>query len=137
MARKTKAEALETRTLLIDAAERVFHERGVSRTSLQDIAAAAGLTRGAMYWHFKDKADVFIAMMDRVVLPWEEEHDALLAAAPVDQPLHTLARLATDPLERLQASPPIQRVFRIAMHYTEYTDDLAAVRQQQIECVED
>lgn len=137
MARKTKAEAQETRSQLLDAAEQVFRERGVSRTSLQDVAAAAGLTRGAIYWHFKDKSDLFIAMMDRVVLPWEEEHDALIAAAPADQPLQTLALLATDPLERLQASAHIQQVFRIAMHFTEYTDDLAAVRQQQIDCVDD
>jgi TetR/AcrR family acrAB operon transcriptional repressor len=43
----------------------------VSRTSLSDIAAAAGTTRGAIYWHFKNKADVFNAMMDRVILPME------------------------------------------------------------------
>ena len=61
MARRTKAEAQATRNALIDAAERLFDSRGVSRTSLQDIAQAAGATRGAIYWHFKDKADLFNA----------------------------------------------------------------------------
>ena len=48
MARRTKEDALATRTALLDAAERVFLQRGVSRTSLADIAQAAGVTRGAL-----------------------------------------------------------------------------------------
>ena len=71
MARRTKEDVLATRTALLDAAERVFLQRGVSRTSLADIAQAAGVTRGALYWHFKDKAALFGAMMDRVALPLE------------------------------------------------------------------
>ena len=71
MARRTKDEAVETRNQILDAAERIFGERGVSRTSLTDIAQAADVTRGAIYWHFKDKADLFNAMMERVTLPME------------------------------------------------------------------
>jgi TetR/AcrR family acrAB operon transcriptional repressor len=52
MARKTKEEAQETRNAILDAAELVFQEHGVSHTSLAEIAAAAGVTRGAVYWHF-------------------------------------------------------------------------------------
>ena len=69
MARKTKLEALETRERLLDAGETVFRHRGVTRTSLAEIAAAAGVTRGAVYWHFKDKAALFHAMCDRATLP--------------------------------------------------------------------
>ena len=65
MVRRTKADALATRNSLLDAAEHLFQARGVSRTSLNDIATAAGTTRGAIYWHFKDKADLFNAMMER------------------------------------------------------------------------
>ena len=52
MVRRTKAEAEATRTAILDAAEHLFQARGVSRTSLQDMAHAAGVTRGAVYWHF-------------------------------------------------------------------------------------
>jgi AcrR family transcriptional regulator len=69
MARRTKEDALATRELLLDAAERVFHRRGVSRTTLQEIAQDAGLTRGAIYWHFQNKGELFHAMMERVTLP--------------------------------------------------------------------
>ena len=69
MARRTKEEALETRGRILDAAEAVFHEKGVAHASLAEIAETAGVTRGAIYWHFKDKADLFHAMMLRVTLP--------------------------------------------------------------------
>ena len=71
MVRRTKEDAVATRNSLLDAAEQVFYDKGVSRASLGDIAQAAGATRGAIYWHFKDKADLFNAMMDRVTLPLE------------------------------------------------------------------
>ena len=71
MVRRTKAEAMETRTHILDAAEHVFHRKGVLSASLNDIACEAGVTRGAIYWHFKNKHDVFVAMADRRRLPFE------------------------------------------------------------------
>ena len=62
VARRTKEEAAVTRELLLDAAERVFRERGVAGSTLAEVAAAAGVTRGAVYWHFHDKADLYAAM---------------------------------------------------------------------------
>lgn len=58
MARKTKQEAQETRQHILDVALRLSHS-GVSSTSLGEITKAAGVTRGAIYWHFKDKSDLF------------------------------------------------------------------------------
>ncbi|OBX33695.1 HTH-type transcriptional repressor BepR [Halomonas elongata] len=72
MARRTKAEAEATREALLDAAEEVFFEKGVACTSLEQIARHAGMTRGAVYWHFRNKADLFRAMLDRVRMPFEE-----------------------------------------------------------------
>jgi TetR/AcrR family acrAB operon transcriptional repressor len=62
MARKTKEDALVTRALIIDAARRVFHAEGVNRSTLDKVARAAGLTRGAVYWHFANKAELFLAV---------------------------------------------------------------------------
>ncbi|HKN02542.1 MAG TPA: TetR family transcriptional regulator [Buttiauxella sp.] len=59
MARKTKIEALKTRQHLIDVAITLFAKNGVSTTTLTDIADAAGLTRGAIYWHFDSKVSLF------------------------------------------------------------------------------
>jgi AcrR family transcriptional regulator len=55
VARRTKEAAAITREHLLDAAERVFRERGVAGSTLGEVAAKAGMTRGAVYWHFRDK----------------------------------------------------------------------------------
>lgn len=69
MARRTKEDAEKTREALLDAAERVFLQRGVATATLNEIAKEAGLTRGAVYWHFEDKIAIFRAMYDRVKQP--------------------------------------------------------------------
>ena len=72
MARKTKEEAQATREGILDAAQVCFHEYGVAGTSLAMIGARAGFTRGAVYWHFKNKAEVLTAMIDRERVPFIE-----------------------------------------------------------------
>lgn len=64
--RRTKAEALKTREYLMFSALDVFYERGVSRASLNEIAQNAGVTRGALYWHFKNKEDLFDALFQHL-----------------------------------------------------------------------
>ncbi|OLP57484.1 TetR family transcriptional regulator [Rhizobium rhizosphaerae] len=70
--RRTKAEAEETRSRIIAAAEQVFYEKGVSTSTLEEVARAAGVTRGAIYWHFANKSDLFLALADTVPLPQQD-----------------------------------------------------------------
>ena len=69
---RRKADAERTRETILDAAETTFLAQGVSRTTLAHIAEAAGVTRGAIYWHFEDKAAVFDALLERVRIPLDE-----------------------------------------------------------------
>jgi TetR/AcrR family acrAB operon transcriptional repressor len=131
MARRTKEEALATRTRIIDAAEHVFHERGVAHASLEDIAAAADLTRGAIYWHFRDKAELFDAMMERVRLPVEAINEGADQGVQAD-PLSLLRQTAIDVLLRTARDKKTQRVFDIAYHKCEYVGDAAGVRDRHI-----
>lgn len=88
MAKCTKEKALETRDRIIDAAADVFHAKGVSRASLADIADAANVTRGAIYWHFKNKADLFYEMCQRIRMPIQALSEAITddkASAPLGQ----------------------------------------------------
>ena len=57
--RKTKAEAQKTREQLLQSALDTFYRQGVAKTPLQAIARNAGVTRGALYWHFKNKEELF------------------------------------------------------------------------------
>jgi TetR/AcrR family acrAB operon transcriptional repressor len=133
MVRKTKAEAQATREHLLDTAERVFHDRGVSRTSLAEIALAAGVTRGAIYWHFENKADLFNAMMERVVLPFEQSI-ATVASAQADQrdPIAAIRVHVAQTLGMVANDERVQRVFGIAKHKVEYVDELLAVRDRHL-----
>lgn len=127
--RRTRDEALETRNSLLDAAERVFSERGVSRTSLADIATAAGTTRGAIYWHFRDKADLFCAMVARVTLPMEDQVCVDWDPAVAD-PLANIRERLTAVLERTAGDAQCRRVFHIIYHKCEYVDDMQTVWQR-------
>jgi len=130
MARRTKEDAAATRELLLDAAEREFCERGATRTSLAEVASAAGVTRGAVYWHFRDKSDLFSAMCARAKLPME----MLLERAgntPQDDPLGTLRSLMTTALVRLATDRRSQAVFEVLFHKCELTDELAPIAQRR------
>jgi TetR/AcrR family acrAB operon transcriptional repressor len=131
MARRTKEEAQETRTRILDAAEQVFYDKGVAHSSLEDIAAAAEVTRGAIYWHFKDKGELFDAMMNRVVLP-AEEMLGLADRGDNADPLELLRRATIDVLLRTAKDKRMQRVFEIAYHKCEYTGDASAVRDRHV-----
>jgi TetR/AcrR family transcriptional regulator, acrAB operon repressor len=126
VARRTKEAAAVTREQLLDAAERVFRERGVAGSSLAEIAAAAGVTRGAVYWHFRDKADVYAAMCDRATLPLETMLEAAGAAVHAD-PMAAVRKLALTALARLAGDPRSQAVFEVMFHKCERADELAPV----------
>jgi TetR/AcrR family acrAB operon transcriptional repressor len=133
MVRRTKAEAQATRCSILDAAERLFQSRGVSRTTLQDIAVAAGVTRGAIYWHFKDKGDVVNAMLSRVCLPMEASAARLGAdtgGAPT-APLTRLREHLAEVFERVAADAQVRRVLEITTRKVEYLEELATVREHQ------
>ncbi|MGV8960751.1 MAG: TetR family transcriptional regulator [Stenotrophomonas sp.] len=72
MARRTKEEAQATREGILDAAQDCFHEYGVGGASLAMIGNRAGYTRGAVYWHFKNKTEVLEALVARERLPFIE-----------------------------------------------------------------
>lgn len=131
MARRTKEDALATRSQLLDAAERLFHDQGVSRTALNDIAVAAGTTRGAIYWHFKDKADLFNAMMERVTLPLENAIGRV-GANPEDDPIQQIRDALQHALRVVTHDVQVRTVFEIATHKVEYVGELQAVRDRHL-----
>lgn len=130
MARRTKEEAAATRDSILDAAEKLFVEQGVSRTTLQHIASAAGVTRGAIYWHFDDKGALFNAMMERAILPLEAEMQ-VLDQAESDDPLVDLRNYMLAVLRRTVEDPGTRRVFEIATLKVEFVGEMDAVHQRR------
>jgi TetR/AcrR family acrAB operon transcriptional repressor len=125
MVRKTKEAALATREALVDAAERVFRRNGVTRTSLADVAAEAGMTRGAIYWHFRDKAELLEAMCSRTTMPHHAGQGCLGGGGAATDPLGALRAYAIDTLVQLAHDPHTHAVMEILFHKCELTGDLA------------
>jgi AcrR family transcriptional regulator len=83
--RAARAEGREGREALLDAAARVFSERGYGASSVAAVAAEAGFSKGAVYWHFAGKEDLFFALLEeRVDFPLRQMIE-LLRTAPPDQ----------------------------------------------------
>ncbi len=129
MARRTKAEAAATREALLDAAEEVFLDKGVARTSLEQIARHAGLTRGAVYWHFKNKADLFQAMLQRVRMPFQELVEEIGDPSLVERPLEAIRLACLRGFERLE-QPRYRRVHAILIHHCEVFGDIDPLAMQ-------
>jgi TetR/AcrR family acrAB operon transcriptional repressor len=129
MVRRTKEAALETRNRILDAAERVFFDKGVSRTSLADIAEEAGVTRGAIYWHFANKGDLFTAMFDRSLLPLDELIAATLDTGEPD-PLARMRDLFIWCMRNISLDEQRRRVFDILFLKCEFVEEMGPVRER-------
>ncbi|PIL43457.1 TetR family transcriptional regulator [Massilia eurypsychrophila] len=130
MARRTKEDALATRDSILDAAQKLFVKQGVSGTTLQHIATAAGVTRGAIYWHFLDKGAMFNAMMERVKMPLESAMQLRDEANAAD-PLEALRENTMCVFRVTVTDPKARAVFEIATLKLEFTDALNAVRERR------
>jgi len=130
VARKTKKEAQETRAGILDAAVDVFFEHGISRTSLEDIARAAGVTRGAIYWHFDNKVDIFRALHERLYTSYVGEIADTLAQNH-DAPLRGLEEFFVNIMLRLQREDQPRKMLTMCMMKCDYSGDMAVFLAEQ------
>lgn len=130
MVRKTKENAELTRQHLIEAARQVFLARGVSRTTMEHIASQAGVTRGAIYWHFNNKIDLFQAMREQVFLPLIDRMDDTLLIEGSEDPLTCIENFLCGTIQVLTDSIETRQIYEIMMIKCEYVDEFATVLQQ-------
>ena len=119
--RRTKAESEQTRQQILKAARREFAARGVTRTTFQDIAAAAGVTRGAVYWHFASKRELFQTMREQVSLPLFDR--AELPGADGPDPLLAIERFLHDVVARMESDRETRQTFDILSLKCEYVGE--------------
>lgn len=121
--RRTKEQAEQTRCAILAAAETLFLQQGVAHTSLEHIARQAGVTRGAVYWHFENKAHLFHELLSQVRLPPEQLAERLRGCAGRD-PLLALHELCVEAIENLAREPQKRRIFTILLRRCEFTEEL-------------
>ena len=130
MVRQTKENAELTRQRIIDAARQVFLERGVSRTSMEQIAAAAGVTRGAVYWHFSNKTELFSVMREQVFLPLIDRMDDNLQLENNEDPLAQIEVFLNGTIQALNESQTTRETYEIMMIKCEYVEEFSEVLKQ-------
>jgi TetR/AcrR family acrAB operon transcriptional repressor len=133
MARKTKKEALKTREAILDAAVQVFSVQGVSRTSLAQIAKKAGVTRGAIYWHFKNKEDLLGALWEQLLLPFEPIGRASENPDEPD-PLGTFQQTHIAFFKSLKEDPRMRQLFQILLTKCEAVEDTGTLHLHRVNC---
>ncbi len=130
MARKTKQQALETRQHILDVAIRLFSQQGVSSTSLAQIAQAAGVTRGAIYWHFKDKSDLFSEIWLRCDAGLDDLELEYRAKYPGD-PLSVMRSMLIYILEATAKDPQRRALMEIIFHKCEFVGEMSTLMAMQ------
>ncbi len=129
MARKTKEEAEKTRLKLLDAALTVFSKKGYVRSTLNDIAKEAGVTRGAIYWHFKDKANLFEALSDEIDRCTETRTEDLMELAP--QSLFDLREMIMKWFMNLENDQKFRTFYEFVTYKIEFHEELEPVLARQ------
>jgi AcrR family transcriptional regulator len=82
MPRTQQDRSRATKSALLSAARQLFAERGYAHVSADEIVAAAGLTRGALHHHYKDKHGLFLAVFEQIEREFSAEVSAAIEAAP-------------------------------------------------------
>lgn len=130
MARKTKEDTQATREGILDAAEACFHEHGVARTTLEMIGARAGYTRGAVYWHFKNKSEVLAAIVERVHLPFMQELERT-STDQRDTPVHDLRAVMIHSFIELSEDERLRKTMEIMLRSDASADTKVLTEMQQ------
>ena len=135
--RRTKKESEHTRQDILAAARKVFARQGVTRTTFEEIAASAGVTRGAIYWHFADKTELFFAMREQVAVPMIDQIDLALLHSDGSDPLAGVERFLRGILRALESDPAARRTFQIMGFKCEYVGELEReLGLQRLRCSE-
>ena len=122
--RRTKEEAEQTKQAILEAAINVFFERGVAKASLEEVARAAEVTRGAVYWHFKNKVEIFEALHEKLHTPFIEQ---ILEGLEVDHPnpVEQLQHICTTLILALEEDEQLRKAIQLFMFKCDYSGELA------------
>lgn len=129
--RRTKEDAALTRAQLLDAALKCFQEKGYVSTTLDDIAQRAGTTRGAIHWHFGNKAHLFNTMVReryaQAITIFQEEF------TPDESPLQQLRHFLIRWISYAEEDSDFRALLELQSFKTELVPELAEGMQEKIQ----
>lgn len=129
--RRTKEEAAVTRATVLKAALSVFSAKGYAAATLDDVAAAAKVTRGAIYWHFNGKADLYNTLIEEMSARGASVVQQ--AVAEGGTLIDILRRVFISQCALIEDDKEARAVMELALFKTGLDPELQAGRKKQIE----
>lgn len=129
--RRTKEEAAVTRSAVLKAALTVFSRKGYAAATLDDVAKAAGVTRGAIYWHFKSKADLYNTLTGELSARGADLVQQ--AVAEGGSLLEILRRIFVRQCTLIEEDREARAVMQLALSRTGSDPEVQAGRKKQLE----
>ena len=129
--RRTKEEAAITRATLLKTALSVFSAKGYAAATLDDVAKAAKVTRGAIYWHFKSKADLYNTLLQE-----SSARGAVVVQDAVSEGgslIEILRRIFVRLCTLIEEDKEMRAVMELTLFKTGLNPDLQSGRKTQIE----
>jgi TetR/AcrR family acrAB operon transcriptional repressor len=122
--RRTKEEAARTRETILEGALACFDRYGIAKSTLQQIAQEAGVTRGAVYHYFGSKRDILRAIRDQVSVPMLDEADTAMLRSAALPALERIERFLLGVLHTLEKDPRMRIAFTVMQFKCEYVQDM-------------
>ena len=122
MARKTKEETERTYNALLEAAADLFHKQGYARTTINEVAEHAGMTRGAFYWHFQSMQEVARGIWERQAYPAINPIREKMTRLPQDNPARFFREQLNALLDLIDDDDKVARAMFIVMHNMEISE---------------
>jgi TetR/AcrR family transcriptional regulator, acrAB operon repressor len=129
--RRTKEEAAVTRANLLKTALAVFSAKGYAAATLDDVAKAAKVTRGAIYWHFKSKADLYNTLIQELSARGTIVVQQALAEGGTL--IEILQRIFVRQCALIEDDKEARAVMELALFKTGLDPELQAGRKKQID----
>ena len=123
--RRTKEEAARTRAAIVEGALACFDRYGITSSTVEQIACAAGVSRGAVYHHFAGKREILREIRDNVSLPLLDEADTQLLRRDGSRALERIERFIAAILATVERDARTRQALLVMQFRCEYVGDLA------------
>lgn len=121
MARKTREESENTKALILKSALDCFYEKGFSRTTFEDIALRINLTKGAVYWHFKNKAELLAELIRQRI---EQDRQEIGSQYANPASVNELREFFRREAEHIEQSPEVRKFIFFTLFQVEWSDSV-------------
>lgn len=134
MARRTKEDAEQTKTEILNSAMELFYEKGFARTTFDEIAKRINLTKGAVYWHFRNKADLLAELMRRT---FTEKEQRTWPQKPQINTLDDLRQYYAYAAEAIETDPEFCKFLFFIIFQMEWSEIITAQIRQRVHEITD